>query len=204
MRDNQFEWDDNKAAIYLADHAVTFEMARHVFKDPFGIDQPDERFDYDEDRANVIGMVNGRLLFVAYTMRETASGSSQPEELNRMSTDNTTKTTPNAAEHDWSKFDAMTAEQRQAAAAADPDAQPLTPNDFARTGRTPQVKVIRRAFGLSQEDFAAQFQIPIGTLRDWEQSRKEPDAAAKAYLRVIAREPDAVRKALAPLPQAAE
>jgi putative transcriptional regulator len=121
-----------------------------------------------------------------------------------MSTDNTTKTTPNPAEHDWSKFDAMTAEQRQAAAAADPDAQPLTPNDFARTGRTPQVKVIRRALELSQEDFSAQFQIPIGTLRDWEQCRKEPDAAAKAYLRVIAREPDAVRKALAPLPQAAE
>lgn len=37
--------------------------------------------------------------------------------------------------------------------------------------------------------------IPIGTLRDWEQGRKEPDAAAKAYLRVIAREPDTVRKA---------
>jgi uncharacterized protein len=71
MRDNQFEWDDNKAAINLADHGVTFEMARHVFKDPFGIDQPDDRFDYGEDRANVIGMVNGRILFVAYTMRET-------------------------------------------------------------------------------------------------------------------------------------
>ena len=37
--------------------------------------------------------------------------------------------------------------------------------------------------------------IPIGTLRDWEQRRKEPHAAAKAYLRVIAREPDTVRKA---------
>ena len=36
---------------------------------------------------------------------------------------------------------------------------------------------ISRAFGLSQEEFAAQFHIPIGTLRDWEQGRKEPDAA---------------------------
>jgi putative transcriptional regulator len=121
-----------------------------------------------------------------------------------MSTDNTMKTTPKVAEHDWSKFDAMTAEQRRAAASVDPDAQPLKSNDFAHAGRTPQVKVIRRALELSQEDFAAQFQIPIGTLRDWEQGRKEPDAAAKAYLRVIAREPAAVRKALAPPRQAAE
>ena len=52
--------------------------------------------------------------------------------------------------------------------------------------KTPRVTIIRRAFDLSQEEFAAQFHIPIGTLRDWEQGRKEPDAAAKAYLRVIA------------------
>jgi putative transcriptional regulator len=37
----------------------------------------------------------------------------------------------------------------------------------------------------------------VGTLRDWEQGRKEPDAAAKAYLHVIASEPELVRKALA-------
>lgn len=55
---------------------------------------------------------------------------------------------------------------------------------------------IRRMLKLSQEEFAEQFQIPIGTLRDWEQRRKEPDAAARAYLKVIARAPDAVRKAL--------
>jgi putative transcriptional regulator len=94
----------------------------------------------------------------------------------------------------------MTAEQRHAAAVADPDAQPLTPEDFKRMKRTPQVKVIRRALGFSQEEFAEHFHIPIGTLRDWEQGRKEPDAAAKAYLRVIAREPNTVRKALLPRP----
>ena len=96
----------------------------------------------------------------------------------------------------------MTEAERHAAAMADPDAQPLTPEDCKRMKRTPQVKVIRRALGLSQEDFAAQFHIPIGTLRDWEQGRKEPDAAAKAYLRVIASEPETVRKALLPRPRA--
>jgi putative transcriptional regulator len=40
--------------------------------------------------------------------------------------------------------------------------------------RTPQVKVIRRALDLSQEEFAERFRIPLGTLRDWEQGRKDP------------------------------
>ena len=38
--------------------------------------------------------------------------------------------------------------------------------------------------------------IPLGTLRDWEQGCVEPDQAARAYLKVIAREPDTVREAL--------
>jgi putative transcriptional regulator len=103
---------------------------------------------------------------------------------------------------DWSRLDSMSADERHAAAIADPDAKPMTDTEWARMPRVPQVKVIRRALKLSQEDFAARFHIPIGTLRDWEQGRKEPDAAAKAYLRVIAREPDTVRKALSPLPEA--
>ena len=40
------------------------------------------------------------------------------------------------------------------------------------------------------------FHIPIGTLRDWEQGRKDPDAAARAYLNLIARDPDTVAHAL--------
>ena len=81
----------------------------------------------------------------------------------------------------------------------DPDDRPLTDADLARMKRTPQVKVVRRALGLTQEEFANQFHIPIGTLRDWEQDRNVPDKAAEAYLRVIARDPDAVRRALAPM-----
>jgi len=97
---------------------------------------------------------------------------------------------------DWSRADAMSASERHAAAMADPDARPMTDEEWARARRVPQVGVIRRALKLSQEQFAATFQIPIGTIRDWEQGRYEPDAAARAYLRVIARAPGAVRKAL--------
>jgi putative transcriptional regulator len=110
------------------------------------------------------------------------------------------KKTPKPIQHDWSRFDAMSDAERHAAALADPDAQPLTPERLAQMKRTPQVKVIRRALGLSQEEFAERFQIPLGTLRDWEQSRKAPDAAARAYLVVIGRNPAAVSEALHPTP----
>jgi len=98
--------------------------------------------------------------------------------------------------HDWSKADALTDEEIHAAALADPDAQPLTPERLAKMRRVPRTKSLRRALGLSQEEFAAHYHIPVGTLRDWEQGRFEPDAAARAYLTVIAREPDMVRRAL--------
>ena len=100
--------------------------------------------------------------------------------------------------HDWSRADAMTDEEILAAALSDPDAQPLTPERLARMKPTARTRLIRRALGLSQEDFAARFAIPLGTLRDWEQGRKEPDASARAYLRVIARNPAAVAEALLP------
>jgi putative transcriptional regulator len=118
-----------------------------------------------------------------------------------MKDDATTKTTAKHAERsktDWSRFDAMTEAQRHQAALNDPDARPLSEEDLTRMKRTPQVRIIRRALGLSQEDFAARYHIPIGTLRDWEQGRVEPDQAARAYLKVIAREPDTVREALKP------
>jgi putative transcriptional regulator len=78
----------------------------------------------------------------------------------------------------------------------DPTDRPLTASDLKRMKRTPQVKVIRRALGLTQEEFAARYRIPLGTLRDWEQQRTEPDQPARAYLRVIAAEPVAAAKAL--------
>jgi putative transcriptional regulator len=113
-----------------------------------------------------------------------------------MSDENTTKKTGKPERHDWSRFDAMSEAERHAAALRDPDAQPLSPERIARMRRTPQVRIIRRALGLSQEEFATRFHIPLGTLRDWEQGRKDPDAAARAYLVVIGRNPTAVADAL--------
>ena len=89
-----------------------------------------------------------------------------------------------------------TPKQIEAAAYRDPDNQPLSAADLKRMKRTPQVKIIRRALGLSQEEFSERYQIPIGTLRDWEQGRSVPDQPARAYLKVIARAPEAARNAL--------
>jgi hypothetical protein len=69
MNDGRFQWDDAKAATNIADHGVTFEAARNVFNDPFALDWLDESENYGEDRFAIIGGSEGRLLFVAYSMR---------------------------------------------------------------------------------------------------------------------------------------
>jgi putative transcriptional regulator len=58
------------------------------------------------------------------------------------------------------------------------------------------VKAIRGRLGLTQQQFATRFGFNITTLRHWEQGRRVPDGTARAYLRVIDREPKAVQKAL--------
>jgi putative transcriptional regulator len=60
----------------------------------------------------------------------------------------------------------------------------------------PDVAAVRRRLGLSQGAFAQLFGIPLATVKDWEQGRRSPDAPARAYLRVIAQDPKAVRRAL--------
>jgi putative transcriptional regulator len=90
----------------------------------------------------------------------------------------------------------MTAEEIHAAALRDPDNPPRSADQLARMKSKPRVFIMRRAMKLTQEEFAEQFQIPLGTLRDWEQGRVEPDQAAKAYLKVIAHNPALVLDAL--------
>lgn len=97
----------------------------------------------------------------------------------------------------------MTEKEIAAAAAADPDARPMTPEQLQTAWRVPRVKTLRRALGLTQEEFAARYHIPLGTLRDWEQGRSEPDQPARAYLKAIAGDPAAVLHALEVGPHAA-
>jgi len=91
----------------------------------------------------------------------------------------------------------MTEAEIESAAAADPDARPMTPEQLRTARRVPRTKTLRRALSLTQEEFAARYRIPLGTLRDWEQGRSEPDQPARAYLTVIAHDPEGVKRALA-------
>ncbi|MBP6010931.1 MAG: helix-turn-helix domain-containing protein [Alphaproteobacteria bacterium] len=64
------------------------------------------------------------------------------------------------------------------------------------TVHVPDVKAIRERLKMSQAEFAETYGIPVGTLRNWEQGLRKPDAPAAAYLRVIAKQPRIVREAL--------
>jgi putative transcriptional regulator len=59
------------------------------------------------------------------------------------------------------------------------------------------VAAIRKRLGLSQGEFAARFGFKLDALQNWEQGRRRPDGAVRAFLRVIDREPEAVQRALA-------
>ena len=58
------------------------------------------------------------------------------------------------------------------------------------------VAAIRKRLGLSQGEFARRFGFKLDALQNWEQGRRRPDDAARAFLRVIEREPAAVQRAL--------
>ena len=97
---------------------------------------------------------------------------------------------------DWRRFDAMSEGERHRAALSDPDCPPATEAQLARARRVPTVRALRKKLNLTQEEFAARFHLPLGTVRDWEQGAHVPDKAAQVLLTVIAKDPDAVARAL--------
>ena len=106
-------------------------------------------------------------------------------------------------ETDWARIDALTDEEAEANALSDPDNPPMTEDQLRSARRISFAKHLRFKLMLTQEEFSARYQIPLGTLRDWEQHRAEPDQATRAYLKVIAKDPELVARALAEEPPAA-
>ena len=129
----------------------------------------------------------------------TSFASYQQEERNRMKRGSITKFKLDPKKQprsDWRTFDAMSEADRHRAALSDPDAQPATKAQLARARRVPSVRALRTKLKLTQEEFAARFHLPLGTVRDWEQGAHRPDKAAQVMLMIIARDPDAVTRAL--------
>lgn len=69
--------------------------------------------------------------------------------------------------------------------------------DRARVAAVLDVKAIRAKTKKSQEAFAATYRLPVGTVRDWEQNRRQPDAPARVLLAMIQAEPETVERILA-------
>lgn len=105
-------------------------------------------------------------------------------------------TRPLTDKTDWQRLREMTEDEVQAAALADPDAQPVSGATLKWMKRVPRVKTLRRALRLSEREFSRGYHLPINTLRDWEKGRREPDEAAQIYLTLIATDPQGVRHAL--------
>lgn len=169
------KWDREKAERNHRAHGVTFLDAAMAFTDPFAVEV------YGSYR------LAGRRNMSKTTTIAKIRSDGQVVELLLGGGERALRRAP---------VRAMTAAEIHAAAIADRDARPMTPTELRTAKRVPRIKTLRRALGLTQEQFAARYRIPVGTLRDWEQGRAEPDQPARSYLRVIASDPDAVARAL--------
>jgi len=104
---------------------------------------------------------------------------------------------------DWARVDATSDEEIARQAAEDADTAPLfTPDEILAAGRriepdaVDDVRALRTRLGLSQEAFAVRFGFSVDAIRQYESHRRTPTGPARTLLRVIAREPDAVTRAL--------
>ena len=106
---------------------------------------------------------------------------------------------------DFKRLQNMTEKELTANALSDPDNLPLTKLEMRKfkpvhlkkaNTKSIDIKMIRKKLHLSQQKFAKYFGVSIRTLQDWEQHRHEPSSTARNFLLVVAKEPQAVQRAL--------
>jgi uncharacterized DUF497 family protein len=64
-----FEWDDHKSEDCFVQRGFDFAYVLRAFFDPGRLIRKDVRWDYGEDRYQLLGAINQRVFFVAYTLR---------------------------------------------------------------------------------------------------------------------------------------
>lgn len=102
---------------------------------------------------------------------------------------NTNKSKTIVGRVDYARVDAITAKQLAAQQAQDDAAAMLDAAKYA--------KRVRMRLGLTQQAFSDCIEVPLDTIRNWEQGKRSPTGAAKALLRVLDRAPDSALAALA-------
>lgn len=90
-------------------------------------------------------------------------------------------------------FEELTKSVRQAGRIRRGEARPARERRFEPV----DVAALRHEMGLTQEELAALVGVPVGTLRNWEQGRREPRGPALALLMAVRRDPEHVLRALA-------
>ncbi|MFN8675173.1 MAG: hypothetical protein U0Z70_02230 [Thermomicrobiales bacterium] len=93
---------------------------------------------------------------------------------------------------DRARLDAMSEAEIEANALSDPDNPPMTEEELARLKPVLSSRRVRAKLHLSREAFAEMFNLPIGTVQNWESGRCRPGTAAMNYLRMIQQDPEAV------------
>jgi putative transcriptional regulator len=109
----------------------------------------------------------------------------------------------NLSKVDWSRIDATSDEDIARQVAEDRDTAPIfSADEILAAGRrvtaddVEDVRALRTRLGLSQEAFAARYGFSVDAIRQYESHRRTPRGPVRTLLRVIAREPDAVTRAL--------
>jgi putative transcriptional regulator len=108
-------------------------------------------------------------------------------------------------EIDWRRIDAMTDEEIAAQIAANPNAAPdltiarvklLFRLGAPRLRAGAKLRLVRRALGMSQAEFARGYHIPLRSLQNWEQGTREPDETVESLLKLIVHAPEETRRIL--------
>lgn len=104
---------------------------------------------------------------------------------------------PELSAAERAQLEALSDAEITSGALADTDNPLLSAEELGKLEAVRRVRAVRTRTGLSQTRFAQAYRINVARLRDLEQGRTQADSAMMAYLTVIEREPEAVRRALA-------
>ncbi len=195
----EFEWNQDKSDAGFAERGFDFAFVLHAFMDADRLIRKDTRWDYGEDRYQLMGAIEGRVCFLSHRPSvERLFGSFQHakptnERFSTMKTvrvkvDPISRSGLTEGRLDISRLD-TTSERDIALQIAADDVEVM--QDIARFTRR-----IRKRLGLTQLEFSHRIDVSLETIRNWEQGKRRPTGAAKALLKVLDKIPEAALSVL--------
>lgn len=65
----KFEWDESKSDACFQQRGFDFAYVAHAFADPRRTVRPDNRFDYGEERFELLAAIESRIFVLVFTKR---------------------------------------------------------------------------------------------------------------------------------------